>query len=259
MLLAATVLPLEGSGAPAPEHVRGWFYRLIRELSPSLHDIQQLKPFTLSVLESDPPAIRITFMDERLHAASSPKLWGLVGQELQLGSASYRVCAVLEQDHPWARLSSYPRLFHGGPEQDYPMRFVTPTLFKRHGAHYPLPEPRLVFGSLLARFKAFAPVTTPASLPESIERLTLRYAHIRTHSIEHATRAVGFTGRTVYHLPNASEDEARWLTALWRFAFFAGVGAKTTLGFGQVKPYLSRPKPRVAKEDANGSGGEQDS
>lgn len=252
MLLAATVLLLEGEEIPSPEHVRGWFYRVLSGFAPALHDAHELKPFTLGILRRKQTAIRITFLEEPLHAASSPSLWSLVGKDLRLGSNLFRVRAVVEDGHPWARLSSYRRLFHGEPVRDYPLHFASPTLFKRHGMHYPLPEPRLVFGSLLARFEAFSPVTPPSDLQDSIERLTLRAVRIHTHPIQHAVRAVGFTGRVVYHLPGASQEEARWLTALWRFAFFSGVGAKTTLGFGMSKPYAPltvNAKDRVPEPD----------
>jgi len=48
---------------------------------------------------------------------------------------------------------------------------------------------------------------------------------------------VGFVGRVVYHLPKASPTEAQWLQALGRFAFYAGVGAKTSLGFGRARVF----------------------
>jgi CRISPR-associated endoribonuclease Cas6 len=56
---------------------------------------------------------------------------------------------------------------------------------------------------------------------------------------------VGFVGKVVYHLPKATEEEALWLSALGRYAFFSGVGAKTSLGYG-----LARAFTQVGPQDA---------
>lgn len=236
MLLAAVVLPLEGEDVPEARYVQGWFYQLVREADPDLHDRKGPRPFTLGVLLGPALSLRITFLESGLHARLSPLLWGLVGKGVAFGDRGFRVKSLLESGHPWAGLTTYPRLFQGQVESSYPLRFVSPTFFKRKGNHYPLPEPKLVFRSLYERFKAYAPVTPPEELPELFERITLRKANLRTRPVEHDSRGVGIVGEAVYHLPRASEDEARWLTALWRFSFFTGVGAKTSMGFGLVRP-----------------------
>ena len=240
MLLAAVVLPLRGEGTPHPNELQGWFYGLARGADATLHDRPGPKPFTLGWLPGKNPALRLTFLDGHLHARLSPALWDLVGRDVVLGERRFRVGAVVEADHPWAGLSTYPRLFQGEVVADYPMAFRSPTFFKRKGAHYPLPEPRLVFGSLLQKFQQHAPARLPGGLEGVFDRITFRAHDIRTLSAEHDARAPGFVGRVVFHLPRAQEDEARWLTALWRFSFFAGVGAKTTMGFGLVRPLRVR-------------------
>lgn len=249
MLLSSLILPIEAEQKPDPHHVQGWFYSLIYKIEPELHDSHSLQPFTLAVGGSSGSFwLRITFISEALYSALSPKLYILSGQEIRLGNSRVRVKTVIHDKHPWAGLSTIPRLFQGEATSDFPFRFATPTFFKRKGAHYPLPEPLLVFGSLSSRLFAHSTLESPGWLPEAIGRMTLRAYTLRTHPIEHEVRAVGFTGRAIFHLPRASEEEARWLTALWRFAFFSGVGAKTTLGFGQVKPYAPRKSP-VGGED----------
>lgn len=248
MLLAAVVLPLEGEGMPSPRELQGWFYNLLKKVNAEIHDQKGIKPFTLGFLQEPQPFLRITFLDGELHAHLSPVIWDLVGQNVLLGSGKYRVHAVLEGDHPWAGLSTYPRLFQGQATFDYPMYFGSPTFFKRKNAHYPLPEPKLVFGSLLRRFRQHAPIESPKELDAVFDRVTFRAHSLRTKSLEHDVRAPGFVGRVVFHLPNATEEEARWLTALWRFSFFAGVGAKTTMGFGLVRPL--RVKKGVRSESA---------
>ncbi len=241
MLLASLVLPLDTPDKPEPAHVRGWFYRLLRDVAPELHDDQKPPPFTLG-LGGKPGGywLRLTLLDEALYAALSPTLYTLAGQRLSLGRQNVLIKGIVHQGHAWAGLATYPRLFHGDPRPDFPLHFASPTFFKRKDAHYPLPEPKLVFGSLMERFRTFAPVTPPDFLKASIARLTLRHLNIHTRPVEHEVRAVGFVGRATFHLPGATEEEMRWLGALLKFAFFAGVGAKTSLGFGQARPYQLR-------------------
>jgi CRISPR-associated endoribonuclease Cas6 len=247
MILAALVLPIEGEPRPEPLHVQGWLYGHLRAVAPDLHDRPGLKPFTVGLGGRTKPFVRFTFLSEPLYAALSPTLYGLVGQTLTLGGHPYRVTAVLHEQHPWAGLSTWPRLFQGEASADLPLRFASPTFFRRAGANYPLPEPKLVFGSLIQRWNTFAPVAVPKAVATAlVERCTLRYLNLVSHSSAAHDRTVGVLGRVTFHLPGASDEEKRWLAALGRFSFYSGVGAKTTLGYGQVRPYrLSRPDGEV--------------
>ena len=58
---------------------------------------------------------------------------------------------------------------------------------------------------------------------------------VRTLPARTEVDTAGFVGRVVYHLPRATEEEALWLSALGRFAFYSGVGAKTSLGYGRAR------------------------
>ena len=253
MILAALVLPLEGTERPQPMHARGLLYQLLKEHAPELHDKPGLKPFTVGVGKRDAPFLRFTFLDEALYAALSPKLYGLAGQTVSLGGR-YRVRAVLQEDHPWAGLTTWPRLFGAESCADAPLRFASPTFFRRKGANYPLPEPKLVFGSLIERWNAHAPLAVPEPVATVLtERLTLRYLQLRSRSATAHDRTVGFMGRATFHLPRATPDEAHWLAVLSRFAFYSGVGAKTTLGFGQTTPYRFTPQTEMPHEEGDGA------
>jgi CRISPR-associated endoribonuclease Cas6 len=246
VILASLVLPLEGPLKPQPIHARGLLYGLLREHAPELHERQGLKPFTVAVGGREAPWLRFTFLDEGLYAALSPALYGLAGQDLHLGDTIYKVKTVLQENHPWAGMTTWPRLFQSESSTDLPLQFVSPTFFRRQGANYPLPEPRLVFGSLVERWNLYAPLKVPEAIAASLtERCTLRYLRLLSRSASAHDRTVGFVGRVTFHLPGASEDEAHWLGVLGSFAFYSGVGAKTTLGFGQAKPYAYKDHARV--------------
>jgi len=238
MMLAALVLPLEGPARPDPDGWRGLVYGLLRQIDPKLHRAQP-NPFSLGLggLEGR-WWVRIGLLEEGLYARLSPLLFGLTGQGVRL-KEPFRVREVLQEGHPWAGVSTYSRLFQGQASHSVGLQFASPTFFRRQGNSYPLPEPRLVFDSLVQRWNTFAPVKVPEEVQESWERLTI--ARLRGHTQHIAPnadeRGVGFVGQVVYHLPAANPTERQWLWALARYAFYAGVGAKTSLGFGRVRSF----------------------
>ncbi|MBS3967032.1 MAG: CRISPR-associated endoribonuclease Cas6 [Truepera sp.] len=255
MMLAALVLPLEGPARPDPDGWRGLVYGLLKEIAPELHKAQP-NPFSLGLGGAEGRWwVRIGFLDEGLYARLSPQLFGLVDQHVRLGEPFFRVRSVLQEAHPWAGVSTYPRLFQGQAVHSLGLQFASPTFFRRQGSSYPLPEPRLVFDSLAQRWNAFAPVKVPPELSETWERMTIARFQGRSQFIQPnaGERGVGFAGRVVYHLPAASPQEAQWMQALGRFAFYAGVGAKTSLGFGRVKAFDPLRELRRVDEPEQGA------
>ncbi|MER3489795.1 MAG: CRISPR-associated endoribonuclease Cas6 [Meiothermus sp.] len=254
MILAALVLPLEGPDRPDPDGWRGLVYGLLKEIDPELHAAQS-NPFSLGLGGAEGGWwVRIGLLEEGLYARLSPRLFGLAGQSVRL-KAPLRVRAVLQEEHPWAGLSSYPRLFQGQATASLGLHFASPTFFRRQGNPYPLPEPKLVFDSLAQRWNAFAPVQVPLEVQGAWERITVSRLQGHTQRIAPNAdeRGVGFVGRVVYHLPKASPSEAQWLQALGRFAFYAGVGAKTSLGFGRVRMFDPTQERRRADEPEQGA------
>lgn len=241
MVLASLVLVLEGEAPPEPAGLRGFFYGLLRELAPEVHD-QGENPFSLGFGGGERGGYwaRIGLLREELYGRLSPRLFALEGQTIRLGKP-FRVRAVLQEGHPWAGLTTYPRLFQAPEGPDLPLRFYSPTFFRRKGVHYPMPEPRLVLESLLRRLEVLASLPAPEGVREALlERTGVRWFEGKTVRAEADVEAVGFVGRVVYHLPRATEEELAWLWALGRFAFYAGVGAKTSLGLGRVKVFSPR-------------------
>ncbi|WP_248841678.1 CRISPR system precrRNA processing endoribonuclease RAMP protein Cas6, partial [Thermus aquaticus] len=136
------------------------------------------------------------------------------------------VRAVWRGAPPGAAPPPSARLFQGPHSPNLPLRFYSPTFFRRKGVQYPLPEPRLVLESLLRRLEAFGPLKAPQQVREALlERTTVRFLEGRTQMARTEVDTVGFVGKVVYHLPKATEEEALWLSAPGRYAFFSGVGA----------------------------------
>jgi len=104
-----------------------------------------------------------------------------------------------------------------------------------------LPLPELVFDSLARQWNSLAPV------PLQIDRQALRTytdQHVVIKRLEslhtqmlHFAKApqVGFVGRVSFGLMGDNDIARLYLNMLADFAFYAGVGMKTTMGMGQCR------------------------
>ncbi|MBC7343990.1 MAG: CRISPR system precrRNA processing endoribonuclease RAMP protein Cas6 [Clostridia bacterium] len=116
-------------------------------------------------------------------------------------------------------------------------RFCTPTTFRQGDLDLPLPVPALVFKSLLDLWNLHAP--KPIVLgPHALERgLALASCRIRTRRFFDGHAFIpGFVGLCEFRLTKVlSDEEAAAVRALAAFAFFSGIGRKTTHGMGLVR------------------------
>ncbi|MER3426213.1 MAG: CRISPR-associated protein Cas6 [Thermus sp.] len=247
MLLVAMVLTIEGE--PTPKGAQGFLYRLLKKEFPQVHD-QGENPFSLALGKG---WVRFGFLKEEVYARLAPPLFALEGQKVRMGE-EVRVLEAFQEGHPWAGVSIYARLFQKEAGPDLTLRFARPTFFRREGVNYPLPEARLVFGSLIRRFNAFSPVPVPEEVAKGIlEKVTVRSFSGKTLPAPAEEKAAGFVGVVSYHLHRGSLEEAQYFQALGRFAFFSGVGARTSLGAGLARPVYAKslePQAEGANETA---------
>ncbi|HQE92652.1 MAG TPA: CRISPR system precrRNA processing endoribonuclease RAMP protein Cas6 [Anaerolineae bacterium] len=151
---------------------------------------------------------------------------------------------------PWAGNDDYPslaarHLLPAAPPSAARWTFVlaSPTAFRSQGQTQPLPLPGLFFGSLVKRWNAFAPVALPeegikhyAEEMTVVSRFSLRSAPgwDRGRGDRRGLR-IGSIGKITY---TALNRDRYWLSAfdlLAEFALYAGAGAQTTMGMGQVR------------------------
>ncbi len=146
---------------------------------------------------------------------------------------------------PWAGATSYPELSAPwllaktpAPRQ-VALQFTSPAAFKSGGKHVPVPLPELVFGSLLERWNAFAPIAFPPEakryaaecLAISRYRLSTRVVPLKAGGLR-----VGAVGQATYTALNYDRYWMSVIGVLAAFALFSGVGAGTGLGLGQCRP-----------------------
>ncbi len=279
-LIPADPLPPD---RPAPawwgRAAQALFLSIIHEMDPALaerlHSDNAIRPFTASTLmghfperKLDPQGhyrLRFTTLTAEATAAlmAAAQNGGRlsVGQRIELDYIPFKITAVHTQsdEHPWAGQTSYQQISSAhllaGPASPRRVRlsFTSPTTFKRKGMQLPIPLPELVFGSLLTRWNAFAPI----ALPEETRRyadecLAVSVYHLRSRLAGTKGKGVrsGATGQVTYVNLNYDRYWQSLIGALSAYAFYAGVGAGTSMGMGQCRAVpANRPKPQPEPEE----------
>ncbi len=235
------------------DRLHGLFFSLLTdELGEEIHSQGKVKPFSLNFLveyegrlqplfttefqKADKIILEISFLDEALF----PKFLSsylLVDKELRLGKVKLRK---LKKPHIREReLISYTKLFEEAlPSRRIELKFMSPTTFRRGSLDHPLPEPELIFKGLIRKWQRFSDLKIGVDLREIIkEKIAVAGVWIGTRRVSLSSLGWigGFTGRVALSVEERSEEALKWLNALADFGEFAGVGRKTTMGFGAVK------------------------
>jgi CRISPR-associated endoribonuclease Cas6 len=148
------------------------------------------------------------------------------------------------QAHPWAGQADYEPLAAAYllPGETHPrqveLEFASPTAFRSGGLTFPVPLPALVYGGLVEKWNAFAPV----AVSEEVRRFAEECVAISRYRL--STRAIpakggsvqiGFVGRCRYTAVNPDRYWLSLVHLLTEYAFYAGVGYQTTSGMGQTR------------------------
>ncbi len=267
MLTSLVLIVRPETDGPLPKTVGNFSYaaflKLVREYSESLaaelHDQNGKKPFTISPLQGP-----FTRSNGRVLASAENSYWlritGLDDEitslledlsekdsfDLVLGNVAFQVekSTLAGGEHRWAGQVRYEALYDhwltgiARVPRKISMRFYSPTTFRSKGQNLPLPMPGLVFYQLLQKWNAYAPVFVGEDMAEIAEnRLCLSRYQLETRMMHFGQyRQLGFTGDCEFYLKCAGDEVwARVLHLLADFAFYAGVGYKTTMGMGQVR------------------------
>lgn len=227
-------------------------------LAQQLHDDDRVKPLTVSnVLGLDTrgpevaitPAhdygLRVTLLTAALERVATEWTPQTV-PALDLNGTIWQVerVSARSDEHPWAGAVSYeglaaPALLRAanGPTR-WMLEFASPVTFRQRGLNQPLPTPDLVFGSLLDKWNAFAPL----ALPDEVRRFAAECIAVNRfdlHSAAEPTKngalQIGAIGRCTYTATNRDRYWLACIETLARFAFYSGVGAGTSRGFGRAR------------------------
>lgn len=220
---------------------------LLRRASPELatrvHNADSVKPVTASARQGGKePWIRFSFLTEPIFAHLAHAVQRTAADApVTLGGDRFEIIelATHPKASPWARCDDFARILErAGAGRSVTLRFHSATAFRSSGRNIVLPQPELVFGSLIARWNAYSDITIPdATAEELLAGLVVSGHNLGTRLIDFGTyRQIGFVGKCTFELKGKpSPDAVRALNALADFAFYSGVGAKTTMGMGQTR------------------------
>jgi len=243
--------------------VHGLFMNLVAEKKPELaeelHSNNKEKPFTTSpvfgnfsyagrraFLKKDEIYwIRFTSLNRGLTEFLFESSPSFIGKEITVLDQRFEVIRVCSKpnEHEWAAQSSYEEIYNRWVPVTEPvprkvaMAFMTPTTFRRGIKNTPLPVPRLFFSHLAAKWNQFSSIHLGSTIADVIdERVSVSGLNLKTKMLQlGAHREIGFIGHCEFIIPVVTGDVwDRIFHALCDFAFYSGVGAKTTMGMGQV-------------------------
>jgi CRISPR-associated endoribonuclease Cas6 len=233
-------------------------------LAQELHDSDGPKPFTCSNLMG--PREGDLLSPEQTYTLRYTALTASVAEELQRLftpgdlltfeglDLSVEATAHDPEEHPWAGSDDYQALAarHLLPSQPvfqttWPFLLASPTAFQSQGLTQALPLPALFFGSLVQRWNAFAPLALPA---DEVRRYAEEMVVVSRFSLRSAPgwergrgMRIGAIGKVTYRALNRDRYWLAVLSALAEYARYAGVGAMTTAGMGQVRKLEKSTRP----------------
>lgn len=236
--------------------------RLIAAADPALaerlHDDVAVRPLTVSNVLGLPGrgktssvqpdrdyGLRITLLSPELETLAADWTPETVGT-LDLDGTAWQVTQITADPagHAWAGRDSYeglaaPALLRAaaGPTR-WTLEFAAPVTFRQRGMNQPLPTPDLVFGSLLDKWNAVAPL----ALPDEVRRFAgecMAAGRFDLRSAAEPTKGgalqIGAVGRCTYVATNRDRYWLACVDTLARFAFYSGVGAGTARGLGRTR------------------------
>ena len=287
--LVLTLAPLQDHAPQGERPLPAWWGRAAQArlleivaaadpaLAAALHDASQARPYTVSTLlgcssrkgleKERAYTLRITALQaplaDILLAAAQAGGRLATGEVIELDYIPLRLLAAEpgaqaapEHPHPWAACATYQELSAAyllarrAPPRRISLQFTSPTTFKSRGLHVPVPLPGLVFGSLLDRWNAFAPVAFPPEARRYAEeclalsryQLSSRAAPLKENGLR-----LGGVGEAVYTSLNYDRYWMSVMAVLANFALYSGAGAGTAMGLGQCRQVRGEPPGEAAE------------
>ena len=226
------------------------------ELAARLHDDKGVKPLTasnilelrgrdshISITPEQSYSVRVTLLSpelEELASSWTPATLGSWDLDGSLWTVEAVICDATQ--HPWSGRVSYGELANQTEPQRAParwnMEFASPVTFRQRHINQPLPLPVLVFGSLLDKWNSFAPLAFPDELRRFAEEC-IAVSRLNLRSVAEPTKnnalQIGSVGRCTYTAINRDRYWCTCIDTLARYAFWSGIGAGATRGFGRAR------------------------
>lgn len=247
-------------GFPFGESLRAFLYDTLTQydasLGDALHSSLGPKPFTVSSLRKAETG-RENKLPNPLWRARFTALTAEIGQAMRQAFAERLLIdkpVVLDgrqwkfqrivfdgDSEPFAQTSDYFTLWNHPPKSRFLFHLYSPTSFRMGDGYLPFPLPVSVYRSLREKWQRFAPselaIADEFLLKVEQQVFPSRHRlHTERMNLSPAYSGVGCVGFCEFQVKGSERDQKfrQAFSALSRFAFYAGVGAKTTSGMGQM-------------------------
>lgn len=221
------------------------------ELSAEMHDNQVEKKFSMSRLQglrrSNPASILVSAQETYRWQVNGFSMSVVQWLQSWLGR---RPSSLRIYDHDFAieearialPATTYDELWAGAIADTKSLHFLTPTSFRRHGNHVPLPNPTHLFHSYLRRWNQQAERTFEAAMfLDWVDRNVVICRHeLSSTRVSGGKRGLvtGFLGSVELGLARSADrngDFVRLFNALCDYAPYCGTGHKTPFGLGHTR------------------------
>lgn len=243
------------------------FFDLVAAVDPTLaeyfHGQNARQPFSVSPLRDlpnapdangyrlragDHTALRLTLLDPDLFVAFLQRLLAAgPGLRLRIGDVIFAVESALGTpgSHPWAGYSTAGALRkEARVEPRIRMQFASPTAISLGSAGAAkqrmvlIPIPQYVFASLRGAWNRLTgddiPIGFEAWVADCVFVREVRHWQTAVYQLKRGTYPGGF-GDVIFEALDQPPTFLRLLNLLADFAFYSGVGTKTTMGMGQAR------------------------
>ncbi|NOZ72717.1 MAG: CRISPR-associated endoribonuclease Cas6 [Chloroflexi bacterium] len=272
--LLIPLIPEEPTTLPAylGRETHAWFLdrvtALDHHLARRLHTANAPRPFTVSnllggdrrwgdtrhVQPEAQVALRLTSYEPELSAFIQEALLPNLPERVFLAGVPFRRGAAIRRPEEtdvrawqnWVGESSFETLVARHTLQPeipprFSLHFASPTVFKSRKAYVPLPLPGLLVQSLVRRWNAVAQLQLHPDIVRFAEEHVLISSYrlhteaVRFSKSEQKGVVPGFVGVCRYAIRRQDRYWMGLLHTLAAFAFYAGVGKQTAMGFGQAR------------------------
>lgn len=237
-----------------PRYAHALFFSILNRfddnVAAAVHAAQR-KPFTLYPWQEANGTLflRVGLLSDDLFDPIVREFVSYSEAGMYIGTQRHKLTRILgsPRSHTRSGFCSWQALGAEPWQNNLTLEFITPTVFATskpggRSRFTPLPDPSLVFRSLMSSWQAHCPdasryANDPVHIVEKVEWdvvvSNLNRVYTRAYPTGRA-RLTGFVGSVSFRTLSPDIDLRRTINMLARYAFFAGVGAKTTTGMGQV-------------------------
>lgn len=185
---------------------------------------------------------RISLLDDDLFAHFSSRLVKVASRQLwYLGPGRLHITNFLPANIPdWTSHASYSQLYQQASDinRELPVKLLTPALFHQGHFESPLPTPEAIFHGLRKCWNRYSGLVFAPDIVTPIMTKTFSLKTVPLVLGNNET-SVGCLGTIAFQIsPMADPLIVKRINALANFSCYCGIGHKTTLGLGLVRPLM---------------------